>query len=259
MLVGGDISAREFVSCATRLLPGERTQSLVEPVLGLAAQAADLWSPDDQRDALLAAVAATAATIVERGDHMRREAVRTLARTAVTEEQLAAADAAADEPDLRWHLQVRLAALGRHDGRAVAELEETDPDPDAWVRALAARAAQPDPGAKDEAWDALVPMSRVPLAAVGMVGRAFWQRGQDAVLASYADRFLAALPDLGHHGMISAMAIPQFMFPLVGVGADFPDRVVAATRPAEVNAVVRRTAASRADEGRRMLAARSRR
>ena len=57
MLVWGELAAADFVDCVTAVLPGERVDSVIEPYLWLAVEAADNWSPDRLRDRLLAQVA----------------------------------------------------------------------------------------------------------------------------------------------------------------------------------------------------------
>ena len=63
----------------------------------------------------------------------------------------AAAQQVEGDVDLEWRRLVRLAALGQVDLVEAERLEARDPDPDAWVRALTVRTAQPDPAAKSAA------------------------------------------------------------------------------------------------------------
>ena len=46
MLVWGELAAADFVRCVTAVLPDEPVDSVVEPYLSLAVEAADSWSPD---------------------------------------------------------------------------------------------------------------------------------------------------------------------------------------------------------------------
>ena len=48
-----------------------------------------------------------------------------------------------------------------------------DPDPDAATSALLVRAAQPDPAAKDEVWDAVAALTGVPPGRLRDVQQAF--------------------------------------------------------------------------------------
>ena len=112
------------------------------------------WSPDAERAGLESAVA-DACVALAADPERRQVAARALARTAVTDDQLAALGRlAGDDVDLRWRRLQRLAALGRLAGGEVEALQEQDPDPDAALRALAVRAALPDPAAKEATWQA---------------------------------------------------------------------------------------------------------
>ena len=95
-------------------------------------------------------------------------------------------------------------------------LQERDPDPDAWVRALCVRASSPSAEAKQEAWTALVERT-VPIQTARTVGLAFWRPGQDDVLAPYAERYVDALPTLHEGGMIPGLALTMSLFPVFGI------------------------------------------
>ncbi|HET6818385.1 MAG TPA: aminopeptidase N [Mycobacteriales bacterium] len=255
MLVEGRLATERFVHCATSVLARETASSVVEPLLDLAVEAARLWTPEAERDAAMALVADTCVSIARREPALEVAAVRALASTAMTDVQLAALDELAVDIDLRWRALRRRAALGMLD---LAEIEETlsaDPDPDAWVQALLVRASAPTPEAKAEGWQAAMD-GRIPLGMVGSLGRALWQPGQEAVLASYGDRYLDALRPFSRYGMVQAYAIVASLLPVIGVGRDFLDRIDAAAADDRLSPIVRRTMRSRADELRRMLVAR---
>ncbi|MCW2735636.1 aminopeptidase N [Nocardioides sp.] len=255
-LVTGGLDAATFVDCADRVLEVESVDMVVEPLLRLAVQAADLWSPDAARDDLLGRVADTCLRLAQ--DPARRvAAVRALAETATTRRQLdALAEYADGDVDLGWRRLVRLAALGQVDLVELARLEAEDPDPDSWVRALTVRTAQPDPAAKSAAWDAVLSGTTVPLGSSSDVARAFWQRSQAEVLAPFGPRFVDALQAMGAGGMIPAMVASSVLFPRVGVDAPFLDGLVSALDAPGINPIVAHTVIERGDELRRMLAAR---
>ena len=153
-------------------------RSVVEPFLRLAVQAAEHWSPPAVRDELLAQVADTCLALAQADGPRRQAAVRGLARTATTDEQLAALrELAGNDADLRWRALTRQAALGRLDRDELDALKAQDPDPDAWVRALAVEAAQPDADAKAAAWQAGMVDRKVPMGSLGELAAAFWQPG----------------------------------------------------------------------------------
>ncbi|MBY8870748.1 aminopeptidase N [Micromonospora sp. PLK6-60] len=254
MLTTGEATADDAVRCLTSVLAVETSDAVIEPYLRLAGNAAELWAGDDRRDRLLAAVAATCARLAE--DPGRRVvALRALARAAG---DLAAVDrlrdVAGDDVDLHWRALQRRAELGGDTATEVRDLLARDPDPDARFRALAVRAAAPDPEDKAAVWRTLAVDRAVPVGSLTAVTTAFWRPGQDALLAGHAEAYLRLLPELGRAGMIPAMAYSQRLFPVFAGGADFPAR--AETAAAGAAPVVRRSVRERADELRRMLRSR---
>ena len=255
LVVLGELSAREFVACATAVLDVERNDALVEPVLTLAVNAADLWSPERDREALLDAVADTCLQLAAQ-PATRLVATRSLARTASSDAQLGALEElAGHDVDLAWRRLQRLAALERLPAGAVEALEAADPDPDAAARAVVVRAARPTDDAKREAW-AAARGTRVPLSGMRALREAFWQSSQADLLAPYAERYLTALPEFGGHGMIPTMVLAATLFPMFGVDAAYVDRLERVAAGADVDPVARQIVVERSDELRRMLAAR---
>jgi aminopeptidase N len=254
MLTTGEATAAEAGRCLTSVLAAETSDAVIEPYLTLAANAAELWAPPAERVALSAEVAAACRSLA--GDPGRRRvALRGLARTATTADDLAwLRQQAGDDVDLLWRALVREAELG---GDIAAEsdlLLARDPDPDAWLRALTVRAALPDAGTKAEVWQQLVVDRTVPVNSVGLVAAAFWRPEQDALLAPYAERYLEAVPKLHQGGMILAMSYTQRLFPLHGIDPTYIERAREAS--GEAVPVVRLTLLERSDEVSRMLRAR---
>jgi aminopeptidase N len=254
----GELPAAEVVRCAAQVLRHESAASVVEPILGLAAQVADYWAPVAERDGLLADVADVALLLADDPEH-RVGAVRALARTATTGRQLGRLQALADTPDLRWRRLVRMAELDRLDDAEVERLSADDPDPECWASALTARAARPHEPAKEEAWRLAFVDRAVPPGSLGVLGRAFWRPGQDELLTPYADRFLEGLPEMGRSGMLWALSLAMFLFPTAGGDAQFPERLEAATDEPDVSPIVRQQVREYTDQLRRMRAARGRR
>ena len=94
----------------------------------------------------LARLAEVAAARADEPEH-RTPALQTLAWAATSPEHFELLDdAAADDVDLAWRVQVRRASLGRYDEAAVEDLLARDPDPDAQVRALGGRRGPADRG-----------------------------------------------------------------------------------------------------------------
>jgi aminopeptidase N len=257
MLTTNRIGGADFVRCAVGVLAVETADAVVEPFLGLAVSAAQLWSPDDARDRLLGEIADVCLPLADQGGSRAQAAVRALARTATTDAQLDRLRAlVADDVDLRWRALTRLAALGELDRAEIEDLTARDPDPDAWVRALAVEAARPDDAGKDAAWRAAVESRSVPSGSLSEGAAAFWQPSQAALLAPYVERFGDALAQLGSAGMMAALSTAGLMFPVVGPDRASLDRLVEIASAEDMSPLVRRVVTERADQVRHMLTAR---
>jgi aminopeptidase N len=256
MLMRGELSAADLVGCVTAVLRERPAESVVEPYLSLLVDVADNWSPDALRDGLLERVAELCLGLAMQPQH-RQPALRALADTAVTVDQIARLRAmAGDDIDLRWRTLTRLAEIDTVDPADVERLAEEDPDPDAWVKALAVDAARPDPDKKEAAWTAMVER-KVPVGSIGVVRRAFWRRPQGAILSPYANRYLDLLPVLDRDGMIPAIALSGGLYPTAGVDSDFVQRAVAAARADGVSPVVAKRVIEFTDMLTRILKARA--
>ena len=258
MVVSGELAAADFVRCVAGVLAVESVDSLVEPYLWLAVDAADNWSPDSGRDALMAQVAEVSRRLAA-NPAQRQIALRALAQTAVTGEQLDALRAEiGDDIDLQWRLLTRLAEVDTVDPAEVERLAQADPDPDTWVRALIVDSSRPDRAAKEATWNAFVEERRVPMGSAGRVGRAFWRRSQGDLLAPYAQRYLELLPTLHLGGMIPALTLSSALYPRAGADAAFAVRAVAAADADGVSPAIAKTVIELTDRLNRMLAARAR-
>ncbi|MGW1750312.1 aminopeptidase N [Streptomyces sp. NPDC002092] len=257
MLTTGETSAVEAGQCITAVLAAETSDAVIEPYLTLAANIAELWAPPGERAELTAAVARTCRDLAA-APGRRQVALRGLARTATTDEDLAwLREQAGDDVDLHWRALVRAAELGGDVSSEAALLLERDPDPDAWIRALTVRAAVPDAAAKAEVWQKLVVDRTVPVSAVGQVAAAFWRPAQDDLLSPYTQRYLEVIPHLHQGGMIPAMGFTSHLFPAHAIDSGYIE--TAQQIAAEAAPVVRNTLLERSDTVRRMLRSRSRR
>ena len=258
MLTTAEASASEVVRAISAVLLRETSDSVVEPFLLLIANAAEWWSPDAVRDELMTAVADTCAGLADQPQR-RQVAMRTLARCATTSRHLAVVEkAAAGDVDLTWRLLSRRAERGEPVHDAIELALAADPDPDAWLRALAVRTARPDVAAKEEAWRGFFDDRTLPVGMAGPVAKAFWRPGQAALLAPYADRYLTAVRGLGDTDMIVAMTTTARMFPRVAFGNGFLDDAMALARSGALVPAVGNRIVECADEVRRMVDSRSR-
>jgi aminopeptidase N len=254
LLINGEATAADTARCITAVAAVETSDSVIEPYLLLAGEVAQLWSPAAERAAISATVAATCRDLVARPDR-RHVALRALTRVVGDLDEVAwLEEQAGDDMDLRWRALVRKAELGGDTAAEVASLRERDPDPEAWTRAVAVRAATPDAGEKEAAWLTLAVDRALPISTAGMVAWAFWRPGQDELLRPYRQRYLDLVPELSRGGMIQAAVYTYHLFPTIGIDLAFLERAEAAgegTVP-----LVRKTLLERADLVRRMLRSR---
>ncbi|XVV15481.1 aminopeptidase N [Actinoplanes sp. CA-131856] len=252
MLTNGEATPAETVRCVASVLAVETADTVIEPYLRLAGDAAELWAGDTDRPALMAEFFALCARLAEQPAR-RQVALRGLARSAPDLDAVAMLQSGAD-PDLQWRLLTRKAELGGDTRAEVEELLKNDPDPDASHRALAVRAARPDEAEKSAMWQMLAVDRAVPISAMRIVTTAFWRPGQDELLSPYGDSYLSLLPTFARGGMIPSMVYAGRLLPRFGTSAGFLTRAEQAA--AEVAPVVRQTVLEYADEVRRMLRAR---
>ncbi|WP_250034225.1 aminopeptidase N [Paractinoplanes maris] len=254
MLTNGEATPAEAVRCLTSVLAVETSDTVIEPYLRRAGDAAEFWAGDNERPALLAQVYATCARLAEQPGR-RQVALRGMARSAPDLEAVERLREAPDaDTDLRWRCLLRAAELGGETDAEVRDLLEHDPDPDATFRALAVRAARPDAGEKAAVWQALAVDRSVPIGSMGVVAGAFWRPGQDDILSPYGEKYLALLPGFTRGGMIPSMVYSGRLLPRVATTADFPaeaEKAVAGAAP-----VIRQTVLEHADQLRRMIRAR---
>ncbi|NEA34228.1 aminopeptidase N [Streptomyces sp. SID13031] len=255
MLINAEATAAEAVRCLTGVLAVETSESLIEPHLNRAADAALLWSTETERQELTAMVAATSLHLA-RNLSTRKVALRGFAKTVADLEGVAWLQAeAGDDLDLQWRALTRKAQLG---GDITAELEALlakDPDPEAWVSGLTVRAAIPAAAEKSAVWQQLVTERAVPLGSVHQVTTAFWSPGQEDLLRPFAAAFLDLVPEFSRWGLMPATTYTRMLFPLFGVDAGLVQRAQSLVGDAEP--VVRANLLEKADLVTRMLRARS--
>ncbi|WP_432947763.1 aminopeptidase N [Kribbella sp. CA-253562] len=254
MLINGEATAAEAVRCLTGMLAVETSASVIEPYLNLAVEAADLWSPASERNALMRAVAATCRRLSDVGAY-RKAALRGFARTAADLDEVAWLQAEAGEDvDLHWRALVRKAQLGSPTAAEAQALLDRDPDPDAWISRLQVRAATPDRAEKEAVWQTLAIQRAVPLASVYSFTPLFWTGGQDELLRPYTEAYLELVPTIHLGGTMPATTLTRGLFPQFGADLTFVEQAQALA--AQAVPVVRAALLERADRLARMLRSR---
>jgi aminopeptidase N len=256
MMLKGELSSDELLTCVLDVLRTERSAGVVEPFLAMALAAAEQWSAAVAVPSQLARVAEVAATLAADPEH-RAPALRTLAASATDEAHFEVLEVAATaDVDLAWRVLVRRAALGDHDPAAVEALLERDPDPDATVRALGVTAARADDDAKAEAWDRIFRERSVPAGPpLAELAGSFWRPVQHELLLPWTQRYLDEVARLAGGGMLAVGGLVRATFPTTGDEAFLEQAREVALAP-DQNPTVRATLLNGADTLERVLRAR---
>jgi aminopeptidase N len=257
MLLKGELSTDELLTCVLGVLGTERSPGVVEPFLSLAQRAAEQWSPLPAVPSALARLADVAAALADDPEH-RTPALRTLAASASEPGHFSLLDAAAeDNTDLAWRTLVRRAALGHFDEAAVESLLERDPDPDARVRALGVTAARPEEAAKAEVWTEIWEKRSIPSGTpLGALAQCFWRPAQHELMLPWAHRYLDEVGALSFGGgMLAGGSLVRGMMPTTADEAWLERARTMAAEP-DQNPTVRSTLLTGADTLARVLRAR---
>jgi aminopeptidase N len=260
-----ELPARDYVAAVLASVGAEDDPSLVETLLGQAIKAAGTFAPVSRQDGLLRDIAAACWTApVEPGSDLQLVRVRAAASSCTDSAQLlalldgsAAPEGLVIDTELRWHLVRNAAALGAiGDAEIVLELA-ADPTASGELQAISARAAQPSADAKAAAWEILFG-GTASNAHVRAAGSAFWQRGQEAFLEPYVDRYLSALPGLWESSSPQlAAAVTTHGFPSTLISDSVTARVQALLDRDDLAPGMRRVVLEQHDDLARVLRAQS--
>jgi aminopeptidase N len=233
-----ELPAPAFAAVVAGQMGGEPAITIVHMLHMVAAQLVRLATPEDA-DRCTAELAGSAARLltgaVPGSDHQLAWA-QLLGWTATSPEQLDLISGLLDgrvtiagltvENDLRWGMLRRLAATGRAaDAEIDAELAR-DPSSAARRHAQACRAAIPDAGHKAAAWELLVHGAELGTDGVVEVARGFQVPGHAALLAPYAERYFAELPEIwASRGEHFRVLLGQALFPITAASPQLIARI----------------------------------
>ncbi len=161
------------------------------------------------------------------------------------------------DDDLRWRLQVRLAALGATDRAALDEAFAAHPSSTARVEHTRAVASLPDAAAKEWAWSRFTSGDEHGGHEVEAAGLGLWCTGQETLTASFVARYVEDLPTTARQrsGWGLARAASAF-FPRSQVDQGTLDAVAPLAAAPALPGAVRRQVVDRADDLARALAVR---
>jgi aminopeptidase N len=158
------------------------------------------------------------------------------------------------DDDMRWRIVRRLAVLGATDLAEIDELERSSPDEEAGRHAAYARAALPDEGAKQRAWELALVGDAASTYGVLATLQGFWQPEQSTLLAPWVELFFpAAVSASARRGAAIAQAVASRSFPFHDVRESTDALLLDCLAGAGPTAPLRRALADRADDYRRAL------
>jgi aminopeptidase N len=205
----GELAAADYVELVLATVAVETDPVAVRTVLGQAASAARHYTPLAQRDAVLQRWQDGISTLLDAADagsDLQLALAKAYPNAAQDErgaDRLAGwltgagvPDGVAIDPELRWSAVLNLARLGRLDEAAIDAEADRDRTVTGAEQAAAAKAARPTAAAKAEAWRLAVESDDVPNGTQRAITLAFWQRGQDAVLQPYVERYLSTAEEI---------------------------------------------------------------
>ncbi|MFI9252320.1 aminopeptidase N [Streptomyces sp. NPDC053069] len=268
----GELPPEAYLEAARAHLPRETDLALAQGVLAFASgQIADQYLRPEDRPAALSTLTALCRDLLRRtedGDHpgLRLIAVRHLISVAAHPDTIAAwlADGTVPggpelDPELRWRILGRLAALGATDEAAIAAELERDPSATGQEGAARCRAALPDPDAKRAAWEAMFAGDDLSNYLFTATAQGFWQPEQAGLVREYVPRFYAdAVAVSARRGPAIAVAAGRWAFPAHAVDTENLRLGEACLRDADPTPALRRTLADRLDDLARALRVRGR-
>ena len=127
--------------------------------------------------------------------------------------------------DRRWQILVRLAALGDPDIEKLLSREaRRDPGERGGKQLFAARAALPDPVAREKIWKQLLEDEELPLTHMRAAMEVFYQRSRPELTRPWARRYFQDLPDVvGKRSSLFARLFIQSAYPYMHVGPEILD------------------------------------
>ncbi|MEV6208816.1 aminopeptidase N [Kitasatospora sp. NPDC051914] len=263
-----ELPADGYLQLVADHLPAETAVTIVEAVLKFAADhVVARYLPPEQRPAALVLLGDTARAVLARpdaGESLRIAALRCAVATASGEERLAELAGWLDgrdlpggvpfDADLRWAALLQLAAAGAVDEQRIAEELAADASNIGEQGAARARAALPDPAAKERAWQEMFTPDALSNHLLAATAEGFWHSGRPDLQQAYMRRYFEQVPTTGERGGQVARVLGQSLFP---AGLALPGTVKAAeaclAKP-DLSPTLRRKLADELDDLRRALA-----
>jgi aminopeptidase N len=204
LLRDAELPARRYVDLVARHAAAEAEPEILRMLVGRAQAAASRYGAPALRDRTTTQLATAArAAFVDVAPGSDDQLVWARCRMAVDDPQWTldllddrrVPEGLAVDHDLRWTALTELARRGVAGEDRIAAEVDRDPTDEGQRRATTARAAQPDPDAKEHAWR-LARDPHQPLAMRRAACAGFHQYDQVALLRPYVERYVDELPEL---------------------------------------------------------------
>jgi aminopeptidase N len=269
MVRDGDLPADDLIALIETHLPAEPVVSVVEAVLAFGRhQVADRYLPPERRAGAVAALAEVCRRIMRRAGEdgsggIRLAAVRGLIQCSATEEELAAlcdwlrAERVPGGPELdqelRWKALLQLCAHGAAAEPEIAAELARDPGATGRQGAARCRAALPDAGAKERAWDRLFSPGALSNHLLTATAEGFWQPARPETTEAYLPRYFAEVPTAGARGPVVATILGRVLFPAHAVTPRTVQAAETCLENGDLTPALRRTLADELDDLRRAV------
>jgi aminopeptidase N len=258
MVRDGELPAAEYLALVSSQLPDEPEVTIVEAVLRSARhEVTDRHLDPAARPEALAALTEVCRALL--GGPLVLAATRGLientADVPALRDWLGAGRVTGGpelDAELRWLVVRRLAAAGvAGEPEFAAELAR-DPSAAGQQQAAYCRAALPDAGAKEQAWERLFVAGDLSRPLLTATADGFWQPDQRELTAGYVPRYFAELPATGDRGGAIANVLGGRLFPRYETT---PETVRLAERclAGELPGALRRAVADQLDDLRRTV------
>ncbi|GAA5184948.1 aminopeptidase N [Rugosimonospora acidiphila] len=220
-----------YLELAAAGLPTETRVPVIDDVLDNAWTAATRYLPEGRRVEALAGMRDVCLSLLAGEPERRLSFARGAARFAPPGDASAAeqlrgwlAEERTDfgvrvDPELRWLLLYRLAALGELGPAQIDAEYDRDRSGTGAEQAARCRAARPDPAAKAAAWQAIVRDEQLSQRMLFAIADGIWQPGQESLAEPYVDRYAGQMPEM------ATRRSPQVVSKLAG--SAYPRYVVA--------------------------------
>jgi aminopeptidase N len=250
----GEMPARDYLRLVIGNIVRETKVGVVQSLLAQAASAINLYGDPANRDAAMQQLAEASLSRLreaEPGSDHQLAWARSFASAARSAEHIGMLlglldgtvqlEGLAVDTELRWQFVRALAASGRADTDLIEAELARDPTDKGARHAAAARAARPDPEAKESAWRMIAEEAGHPLALIDEVMGGFQQFGQERLLEPYVERFFDSLPGVWEaKDLPDALAFGRRMYPHLVVASETIDRTDRSLSGDQVPAPIRR-------------------